>query len=418
MFGGLKQKLFGSSTKPVEGPKVEAAEEEKTGYENGTVRFLERGKRQRHDYKHGAGAGAYDEKIRKHREAEKERPKNIEGIRHDFKSAFGGIEESEPAGSMTAEEMSLIFKNAAGGPGDFVNSKVTHGVAVIRPKFVINATEMSVIGSDGKPIVQLGELSGTIGKMFGSFHAGATSPTSVEFEEGERGVDRVKQAEKVIQEERERVKLKRLSKAFIHGIGDEMSNEFANAQNRGERSEFASEVLKKLIIAASNSGLDINELLEEIEMTDEEKTKEALALEALANTITDYWGGADYELSEDKFALTGPVSLTILRAPSETHKSGFGKKAHIGGEEFTGAKAYLGKRGQIICCFKPVGVEDYSQMEMPLGDCFAQLTGFQRHFVEQDFSTQFQAIRDAKNAEKQAADLEQFSEKYADFGSF
>lgn len=218
--------------------------------------------------------------------------------------------------------------------------------------------------------------------------------------------------------EHEVSEMKRLSKSLVLGVGGEMAAALASAKARGDHEEIASKLLKRLMIAASETGLNIHELLEEIEMTEEEKSKEALALEALAKSITEYWASPDYELDQDQFALSGPVSLTILRAPSESHKSGYGKKAHIGGEEFIGEKAYLGKRGHIICCFKPVGVEDYMTMEMPLGDCFAQLTGFQKHFVEQGFNVQFQAIRDAKNQEKQAADLEKFSSQYSDFGSF
>lgn len=402
MFDELKKKLFGSSK--VE-PEPEPVAKEPEPAPEPPIET----------------EGVWHKRRREQRNARmvaKERhPPSIEEIRHDFKSAFGGVEPPTPAVSMTAEEMSLIFKNTAHGPFDLsgVNSKILEGLKASRPEMIGKMHG----GIDPSFLVSADSFAG-IGKTFhkGGLVAAAFGSTSAEMEEEKHRLDKMKQEQKAKQEESERAELKRLSKAFVHGIGDEMSNEFANAENRGERSEFASEVLKKLIIAASSNGLDIHELLEEIEMTDEEKTKEALALEALAGSITAYWGGVDYELSEDKFALTGPTSLTILRAPSETHKSGYGKKAHIGGEEFTGLKAYLGKRGHIICCFKPVGVEDYVNMEMPLGDCFAQLTGFQRHFVEQGFSAQYQAIRDAKNAEKQAADLEQFSEKYADFGSF
>lgn len=392
MFDELKKKLFGSSKAEPEPEPV--AKEPEPAPEPPIETEGAWHKRRKEE--------------RKARMAAQQPPLSVEKIRSDFKAAFG--DDPAPAVSMTAEEMSLIFKNTAHSAADMgVNANIMSGL--INSGLAITSPEM------------LGKISTTAG-MGKTFHtggyagAGAGGSITAAMEGEKNRAERQRQAEELKKQERERAELKRLSKAFIHGIGEEMTTEFANAENRGERSEFASEVLKKLMIAASNNGLDINELLEEIEMTDEEKTKEALALEALAKAVSDYWGGVDYELSEDKFALTGPVSLTILRAPSETHKSGYGKKAHIGGEEFTGVKAYLGKRGQIICCFKPVGVEDYVNMEMPLGDCFAQLTAFQRHFVEQGFSAQYQAIRDAKNLEKQAADLEKFSAKYEDFGSF
>lgn len=470
MFDGLKKKLgFGSSDIPAKEPESTPEQPKKVLETEGSYH--------RRRMKKGKGAFAAKEEYYREMEEKKRHAETLSGIagavapvtvmitpgmdyseysaklaeaKRDFKRKLGG----EP---MTTEEMSRVYKDTAHGSDDkiavtFGQAVVDHGEAYAKltesavfkaDKFEIsgftvkvdNTGKIAGIGlgdsggmtkirnglmtfSDpsGKPMVEIGELSAGIAPaVMKGFHGGAVfggaGKSTTSFEELQALKE--KQAK-----DHETTEMKRLSRDFVKGVGEEMTNAFASAAVRGEACEFAGEVLKRLMVAAQNNGINIHELLEEVEMTEEEKSKEALALDALAKSVTEYWGSPDYELDQTQFSLSGPVSLTILRAPSETHKSGYGKKAHIGGEEFVGEKAYLGKRGQIICCFKPVGVEDYTLMEMALGDCFAQLTGFQKHFVEQGFSLQFQAIRDAKNQEKQAADLEKFSSQYADFGSF
>jgi hypothetical protein len=448
MFDELKKKFgFGSSKMPETFPdptkqemkeKAEAMAEESLLGPGGYEERLKSGKRMRHDFKHGPGA--FDLKEVKHRALERER--DDMDIKKAIMDSIAGTVPITPGMGLdeyhskiadakrvmkrkiSSDEMSRRFKDTAHGPGDSIST--TFGTTHVRPEMVISASGITVMGPDGKPRVEIGELGagmaigGLTGMMSGGIAPSVLSSIGASSGSGKSTVmlEELKRIKDQQDRDRETSEMKRMTRDFVQGVGEEMTNAIASAHVRGEACEFAGEVLKRLMVAAQNNGINIHELLEEVEMTEEEKSKEAVALEALAKAVTEYWASPDYELDQTQFSLSGPVSLTILRAPSETHKSGYGKKAHIGGEEFIGEKAYLGKRGQIICCFKPVGVEDYSVMEMALGDCFAQLTGFQKHFVENGFSAQFQAIRDAKNQEKQAADLEKFSANYEDFGSF
>lgn len=356
-------------------------------------------------------------------------------FRYDFKNGDGAFDiKEEKRRALEEEQQGMEVKKAL---LDSIAGSASVSLGGIRGEMKrgmsIDSSKVTIFGPDGKPTVSFGHLEdgaafatgGLVGMMSGMMPGapGISSGISASKGSGKSSaaleeLGRLKALKDQQDRDRETSEMKRMTRDFVLGVGEEMTNAIASAAVRGEACEFAGEVLKRLMVAAQNNGINIHELLEEVEMTEEEKSKEAVALEALARAVTEYWESPDYELDQTQFSLSGPVSLTILRTPSETHKSGYGKKAHIGGEEFTGAKAYLGKRGQIICCFKPVGIEDYSVMEMALGDCFAQLTGFQKHFVENGFNVQFQAIRDAKNQEKQAADLEKFSSQYEDFGSF
>lgn len=170
-------------------------------------------------------------------------------------------------------------------------------------------------------------------------------------------------------------------------------------------------------LAVERGDISIEQLLEQLDMTDEQKTAEELALQALATKMTSHWTDVDFEIDPDRFSLSDLLNLTIHRPPSAT-KPGFSKKGHIGGEEFTPATAYVGKRGHIICVFKPAAPEDYATMEMPLEECFGYLTGFQRHFVEAGFSAEFNAIKEARVQKVQAENLTKFGERYEDFGTY
>ena len=87
--------------------------------------------------------------------------------------------------------------------------------------------------------------------------------------------------------------------------------------------------------------------------------------EALAEMMT-----ASFKADPCRFLLTQPVSLTVSLANGE-----FTKMSHIGGEEMTLVKSYVGKRKSLIYVFKPTVAIDYEFAEISHNDakkCFGK----------------------------------------------
>jgi hypothetical protein len=77
------------------------------------------------------------------------------------------------------------------------------------------------------------------------------------------------------------------------------------------------------------------------------------------------------EITGQTFMLTGPETLTV-----KIEESGYKKRPHIGGEEFTVEDVYLGKKGDLIFVFEPISPEGYDVMEMKEADARRSLSGF------------------------------------------
>lgn len=209
--------------------------------------------------------------------------------------------------------------------------------------------------------------------------------------------------------------------ALFKGPGKESpDDELADLMKESMKvtAESLREDVKRLIFnlaKAQTQGItesSIHELIEEI-MTEEKKTEEQIALEAVAQKLTDHWVSEEWVLSSEKFMLNAPMNLTILRP-----EKGYGKQAHIGGEEFEPQRAYVGKKGAIIIVFKPNSMEAYDHMEMTFSDAVQHLTGFQAHLMEVGVFADLAAIKDKKEAVLAAARQKEFGERYGDFGSW
>ena len=139
-----------------------------------------------------------------------------------------------------------------------------------------------------------------------------------------------------------------------------------------------------------------------------EQSEEELELDLLAEDISRILGA-----TTETFMLSSPVSLTVRR-PNNTYS----KVAHVGSEDFSPVRCYLGKRSKLIFVFKPIMVCDYSEMEMDEASAKANLVGF-KEFLKQfvgDIEYKTGQVRAQIAAKKEAEKLADRHETYKDIG--
>lgn len=200
-------------------------------------------------------------------------------------------------------------------------------------------------------------------------------------------------------------------------ISDELDRFAKDTDEDLNAAEVIKRVLKRLKNIANYHEVDFHELTEQV-MSEEKLSPEQVALNGVADAMTEYYTG-EFSLDPTAFAMNTPKSLTVWKNAVEADgRTGYSKHAHIGGEEFIPTKAHVGKKGHIIVTFKPVQAEPYAWMEMPLTDCLNELAGFQQHFVRSELSVKWAEAQNAKQTAKKTADLEKFGATYNDFGSY
>lgn len=134
-------------------------------------------------------------------------------------------------------------------------------------------------------------------------------------------------------------------------------------------------------------------------------------LEKLAETMTQF-----FQESRHSVTLLSPGNLTVS-IPGK----GFSKVNHIGGEEFTAKRAYLGKRNKLIFVFAPEAASAYTEMEMTEPDALQNLAGF-KLLADQaagtDFYAELQAVRRMESDVREAEQVKEKFDQYEAFGSW
>ena len=120
-----------------------------------------------------------------------------------------------------------------------------------------------------------------------------------------------------------------------------------------------------------------------------------------------------------KVTLLSPGNLTVTVAGK-----GYSKVNHIGGEEFTISRVYVGsaKAGsRLIFAFKPVAASSYSEMEMNENEALASIDGF-RAVVDaaagDDFVGQLKVIRQIDSKAREAEAVKDKFNDYPEFGAW
>lgn len=111
-------------------------------------------------------------------------------------------------------------------------------------------------------------------------------------------------------------------------------------------------------------------------------------------------------------SLKGPGSLTIKKDGQ------YSKAPHIGGEEFTLAGVYLGKRGTIIGQFEPATKGAYDYLEMTVGEAADLLNGFGEIAVECVEDGLFVSINKIQQAATAAHEIEANKSKFNEYATF
>lgn len=139
---------------------------------------------------------------------------------------------------------------------------------------------------------------------------------------------------------------------------------------------------------------------------------EAIArLNELAGRMTDY-----FKANKESVSLLSPGNLTVT-----IQGKGYSKANHIGGENFTFERAYVGsaKAGsRLIFVFKPVAASAYAEMEMTENEAQAQLDGF-RAAANLAAGGDFVAeLKEVRLVESKAREAETVKEKFAEYPEF
>lgn len=142
---------------------------------------------------------------------------------------------------------------------------------------------------------------------------------------------------------------------------------------------------------------------------------EAIArLNELAGRMTDY-----FKAHKETVSLLSPGNLTVTM-PGK----GYSKANHIGGENFTFRRAYVGsaKAGsRLIFVFKPMAASVYTEMEMTENEAQAQLDGFRAAAnlaAGGDFVAELKEVRLVENKAREAETVKEKFAEYPEFGAW
>jgi hypothetical protein len=147
----------------------------------------------------------------------------------------------------------------------------------------------------------------------------------------------------------------------------------------------------------------------------EPMSQEAISrLNELAGEMSDY-----FRASVNKVTLLSPGNLTVTVAGK-----GYSKINHIGGEEFTIDRVYVGsaKAGsRLIFAFKPVAASQYTEMEMNENEALASLDRFRMaadSACGDDFVGQLKVIRHIDSKAREAEAVKDKFNDYPEFGAW
>ncbi len=137
-------------------------------------------------------------------------------------------------------------------------------------------------------------------------------------------------------------------------------------------------------------------------------------LNELAGRMTEY-----FTKHKPTVSLLSPGTLTVT-VPSK----GFQKVNHIGGEDFTVSRAYVGSQkagSRLIFVFKPSSASTYTEMEMNENDAQTQLDGFRAAAnlaAGGDFIAELKEVRRIDSAAREADAVKEKFNDYAEFGAW
>jgi hypothetical protein len=109
--------------------------------------------------------------------------------------------------------------------------------------------------------------------------------------------------------------------------------------------------------------------------------------------------------TKETFMLMEPLTLTVLK------DKGYSKAPHVGSEDFHPVRVYMGKRGKMICVFKPVMTADYKEMEMAQDEAERSLMGF-KEFLKETTAGLDATIADARRQIADKAEREALKDRY------
>lgn len=141
-----------------------------------------------------------------------------------------------------------------------------------------------------------------------------------------------------------------------------------------------------------------------------------LALENLANQMSQRLAATSGQ--DRRVTLAGPGNMTV------TGPSGYRKRNHLGGEEFTMIDVRVGspRNGYpLIFAMKPTSVADYSHMEMSQTECEANLNDW-RSAVDRaaggNFYVELEKVRTIDHAKVIEQERQRMAGDYQEFGAW
>lgn len=132
-------------------------------------------------------------------------------------------------------------------------------------------------------------------------------------------------------------------------------------------------------------------------------------MEALTKSINDWIAANQSQVTANPVSLTGPASLTVMKAGS------YSKASHIGGEEFVVQSVYFGKRDKILVKFAPTSASAYTVMEMNTTEAGATLTGFTDLMGDAVFGGIDNAIKAIHTAQSKIREAEANKDKFVEY---
>jgi hypothetical protein len=122
--------------------------------------------------------------------------------------------------------------------------------------------------------------------------------------------------------------------------------------------------------------------------------------------------------ADRRVSLNGPTSLTVK------HKAGYGKRNHIGGEEFLLDGVYVGSGRndhRMIFVLKPIDVVDYTHAEMIQTECETKLLDWLpavNRAVGGNYYAELDKVRSIDAAKIMEQERERLAGDYQEFGAW
>jgi hypothetical protein len=216
-----------------------------------------------------------------------------------------------------------------------------------------------------------------------------------------------------------RLMTEELQGSMRKSIMDDMLGKESMTTAATSSSTITFEEIEKVMANLNPKKRNNEEIDKEAAMKEAKKTlspEAVAALENLAQIMTERLGGMPKP--DRRVTLSGPMSVTVMR------KAGFGKRNHIGGEEFVMEEVYVGsgKLGhRLIFRMRPTAVSDYDYIELPQGDCESSLNHWRQvadHAAGGNFYVELEKVRTIDFAKLQEIENQRLSSEYQEFGAW